>query len=90
MIISDELIGTAKRYLRGKRPPPGWTPYPGAVVYISGVRTRLGKPYHGEWQTMYSLHPPVHGTTDMEARNILQVARVPAEETVHPGGASTT
>jgi hypothetical protein len=74
--------------VRGIRPPMGWTPYPGAVVYIEGVRTTLGKPTHGEGQTMYPLRPPVHGTTAMGGRNILQVAYVPEGETVRPGGAS--
>lgn len=72
---------------KGVPPPRGWTPYPGAVVYISGVKTRLGKPTHGEGQTMYPLRPPVHGTTDMGARNLMQVVRVPEGETVRPGGA---
>lgn len=63
--------------VKGINPPRYWAPKQGDVVYIEGVRTKLGKPHHGEFNTMFPLKPAVHGTVAMGVRNIIAIARIP-------------
>ena len=75
---------------RGETPKRYWAPGQGDTVYIDGVKTKLGKPWHGEGDSIFPLKPAVHGTTAMSGRNIRAVARVEEGKGLESVGSTAT